>query len=101
MNWIPAWALGGSDGDDCFRVVSGGRVIRAGLRNWYADRDVARAQALLAGEGKAVTDANRHGGDKLEFGGPLVNQGGYGAGPTSRSSRAGSRPDRYIPGDSR
>jgi len=50
VNWIPAWALGGSDGDDRFRVVSGGRVIRAGLRNWYADRDVARAQALLAGE---------------------------------------------------
>ncbi len=54
VNWIPGWALGGSDGDDRFRVVSGGRVMRAGLRNWYADPDVARAQALLAGEAAAA-----------------------------------------------
>ena len=27
VNWIPPWALGGSDGDDRFRVVSGGRVV--------------------------------------------------------------------------
>ena len=26
VNWIPGWALGGSDRDDRFRVVSGGRV---------------------------------------------------------------------------
>ena len=26
VNWIPVWALGGSDGDDRFRVVSRGRV---------------------------------------------------------------------------
>ncbi len=50
VNWVPAWALGGSDGDDRFRVVSGGRVTRAGLRNWYSDSKVASAQALLAGE---------------------------------------------------
>ena len=50
VNWIPAWALGGSDGDDRFRVMSGGRLTRAGLRNWYADPQVGGAQALLAGE---------------------------------------------------
>lgn len=50
VNWIPSWALGGTDGDDRFRVVSGGRVTRAGLRNWYSDREIVTAQAFLAGE---------------------------------------------------
>jgi endo-1,4-beta-mannosidase len=50
VNWIPAWALGGSDGDVRFRVVSGGTVNESGLRNWYADPVVADAQALLASE---------------------------------------------------
>ena len=54
VNWIPAWALGGSDGDDRFRVVSGGRVVKAGLRNWYADPAVADAQARLAAEAAAA-----------------------------------------------
>jgi endo-1,4-beta-mannosidase len=54
VNWIPAWALGGSDGDDRFRVVSGGRVVKAGLRNWYADLPVADAQSLLAAEAAAA-----------------------------------------------
>jgi len=50
VNWIPAWALGGADRDDRFRVVSNGRVDGSGLRNWYSDPLVARAQALLATE---------------------------------------------------
>jgi endo-1,4-beta-mannosidase len=50
VNWLPAWALGGSDGDKRFRVVSGGRVTSSGLRNWYADPAIAQAQVLLAGE---------------------------------------------------
>ncbi len=50
VNWIPPWALGGSDGDDRFRVVSGGRLTRSGLRNWYLDSEVGESQALLAGE---------------------------------------------------
>ena len=50
VNWIPAWALGGSDGDDRFRVVSGGRVATAGLRNWYTDAAIGDAQTLLAAE---------------------------------------------------
>jgi len=49
VNWIPEWALGGSDGDDRFRVVSGGRPVESGLRNWYTDPEVGAAQALLAG----------------------------------------------------
>jgi endo-1,4-beta-mannosidase len=50
VNWIPSWALGGIAGDRRFRVVSGERVVNAGLRNWYLDVDIARAQALLAKE---------------------------------------------------
>ncbi|GBD85135.1 sugar-binding cellulase-like protein [bacterium BMS3Abin02] len=54
VNWIPAWALGGSDVGNRFRVVSGGRLTRAGLRNWYTDSQVGEAQALLAGEAAAA-----------------------------------------------
>ena len=54
VNWIPAWALGGPDGDRRFRVVSGGRVVHAGLRNWYTDPAVGDAQALLAAEAAAA-----------------------------------------------
>ena len=54
VNWIPRWALGGSDGDARFRVVSGGRVAVTGLRNWYGESDIAAAQALLAGEAAAA-----------------------------------------------
>ena len=49
VDWIPGWALGGAERDARFRVVSGGRVVEDGLRNWYVDDDVMRAQALLAG----------------------------------------------------
>jgi len=54
VNWIPGWALGGSDGDNRFRVVSGGRVVTAGLRNWYTDPAVADAQVLVAAEAAAA-----------------------------------------------
>ena len=50
VNWIPAWALGGSLGDRRFRVVSRGDVARPGLRNWYTDAEVGSAQALLAAQ---------------------------------------------------
>ena len=50
VNWIPAWVLGGSDGDVRFRVVSAGAVVESGLQNWYAEPAVADAQALLASE---------------------------------------------------
>ena len=50
VNWIPAWATGCGDSDDRFRVVSGGLVQpgRRVPRNWYADAEIADAQALLA-----------------------------------------------------
>lgn len=50
VNWIPAWATGGTDGDERFRVVSGGRALagRRVLRNWYGDAEVVDAQALVA-----------------------------------------------------
>ncbi len=51
VNLIPPWAMGGNDGDDRFRVVSGGSVKGDGLRNWYEDGEVLTAQALLAAAG--------------------------------------------------
>jgi endo-1,4-beta-mannosidase len=54
VNWIPGWALGGSDGDDRFRVVSRGEIIEGGLRNWYVDPTVVADQALLAAEAAAA-----------------------------------------------
>jgi endo-1,4-beta-mannosidase len=53
-NWIPGWALGGSDRDPRFRVISGGRPVGEGLRNWYTDPSIGRAQALLARESAAA-----------------------------------------------
>jgi endo-1,4-beta-mannosidase len=50
VNLIPTWALGGSSGDERFRVVSGGQLVDARLRNWYSDGLVLRAQSALAGE---------------------------------------------------
>src|SRR5205085_2041884 len=54
VNWIPPWALGGSDGDRRFRVVSSGTVVGRGLRNWYSDPAVGDAQVLLAAEAAAA-----------------------------------------------
>jgi len=54
VNWIPTWALGGSSRDPRFRVVSGGRVIDTGLRNWYTDSAVGDAQVLFAAEAAAA-----------------------------------------------
>jgi endo-1,4-beta-mannosidase len=54
VNWVPAWALGGSEGDSRFRVVSGGRVVQTGLRNWYTDAAVGAAQALFAAQASAA-----------------------------------------------
>jgi endo-1,4-beta-mannosidase len=49
VNWIPPWALGGSDGDRRFRVVVGGVVQAAppSLRNWYSDPEMVTAQTRL------------------------------------------------------
>jgi endo-1,4-beta-mannosidase len=54
VNLIPPWALDGSARSDRFRVLSDGTVRTTGLRNWYADADVAASQALLAGEAAAA-----------------------------------------------
>ena len=50
VNWIPAWAVGGTSGDPRFRIVSGGTAVpaRVGLRNWYGDSAVVDAQERLA-----------------------------------------------------
>ena len=55
VNWIPAWALGGSDGDRSLPSrLAAARWSSRGLRNWYADPAVADAQALLAAEAAAA-----------------------------------------------
>lgn len=49
VNWAPAWATGGSDGDRRFRVVvPGGEAPATGLRNWYSDPGIGAAQERLA-----------------------------------------------------
>jgi endo-1,4-beta-mannosidase len=49
VNWAPAWATGGSDGDRRFRVVVPGPAVSAtGLRNWYSDPGIGAAQERLA-----------------------------------------------------
>jgi endo-1,4-beta-mannosidase len=58
VDWIPGWALGGTDRDDRFRVVSGGRVVDARLRNWYSDPAMLEAQALMAGEAARALSAH-------------------------------------------
>ena len=54
VNWIPAWALAGPDRESRFRVLSGGKVVPRGLRNWYSDPAVADGQVLLAAEAAAA-----------------------------------------------
>jgi endo-1,4-beta-mannosidase len=51
VNWIPQWATGGHDGDERFRVVSGGQPQPGSrvLRNWYTDPSIVDAQVLQAG----------------------------------------------------
>ena len=58
VNWIPTWALGGTERDKRFRVISRGRIANSGLRNWYTDKVITRAQALLARE--AATALSGH-----------------------------------------
>jgi endo-1,4-beta-mannosidase len=51
VNWAPAWATGGADGDRRFRVLVPGASEPAqasGLRNWYTDAGVGAAQERLA-----------------------------------------------------
>jgi endo-1,4-beta-mannosidase len=48
VNWIPPWALGEGVGDARFRVVSNRSFAAPGLRNWYTDDAVLRAQTALA-----------------------------------------------------
>ena len=59
VNLIPGWALGGSHRDLRFRVVSRGRVVTSGLRNWYSDPEMAGAQAWFAGEAATALAGHR------------------------------------------
>ena len=50
VNWVPAWAAGGTEGDPRFRVVAGGATQASSrvLRSWYADDEIVAAQARQA-----------------------------------------------------
>jgi endo-1,4-beta-mannosidase len=50
VNWIPPWALEAGEPSSRFRVVSGGQVVQARLKNWYSDQGISSAQAHLASE---------------------------------------------------
>ncbi len=81
VNWIPRWALGGREGDKRFRVMSGGRIANSGLRNWYTDTAIIRAQALLAGEAAAALS-----GHNAVWAWDLGNENSNCVVPPSRSS---------------
>jgi endo-1,4-beta-mannosidase len=52
VNWLPGWMLASAGAHPAgrFPVWSGGRLLTAGIRNWYSDRDVIRAQQLQCRE---------------------------------------------------
>jgi endo-1,4-beta-mannosidase len=47
-NWLPGWSLASTGAEGRFRIVSGGRVVRADLINWYEDEALRGAQVKLA-----------------------------------------------------
>lgn len=49
-NWAPEWALNVGEESPRFPVVSGGKIVRAALKNWYTDSNILKAQCLLARE---------------------------------------------------
>jgi endo-1,4-beta-mannosidase len=49
-NWVPHWVADRSRSCGRFRTMAGGRALMAGIRNWYEDDELVRAQALLARE---------------------------------------------------
>jgi len=59
VNLVPRWALGGTERDHRFRVLSGGGLTPEGLRNWYADPVVWMAQVRLAGEAATALAGHR------------------------------------------
>lgn len=49
-NWLPAWACEPSGAPTRFRTLSGGRVLPARPKNWYADQAIIEAQTRLVHE---------------------------------------------------
>jgi endo-1,4-beta-mannosidase len=49
-NWVPRWAVGGTEGDRRFRIVSQERASppETGLRNWYTEPAILAAQDQIA-----------------------------------------------------
>jgi len=57
-NWAPEWALNVGAESPRFPVVSGGKIVRATLKNWYTDSHILKAQCLLARE--VVSALSKH-----------------------------------------
>ena len=57
-NWIPSWVLDRNRPSGRFRTIAGGRIVPAGIRNWYEDDALCRAQTRLAREVAAALDAH-------------------------------------------
>lgn len=51
-NWIPQWALDPAQKRASMRfpVISDGKIVQAGIRNWYVEEGLQEAQAHLAHE---------------------------------------------------
>lgn len=50
VNWLPPWMLEGGEGDERFPVFCRGDVQKAVVRNFYAEREIWKAQKLLIRE---------------------------------------------------
>jgi endo-1,4-beta-mannosidase len=81
VNWVPEWALARSRPHNRFRVMSGDTLLNVGLRNWYADEEIAVAQATLASEASAALA-----GHGALWAWDLGNENSNCVVPTSRSS---------------
>jgi endo-1,4-beta-mannosidase len=58
-NWLPGWAIKTETTAQRFPIVSEGRVLPATPRNWYADKAIMKAQALLAREVAGTLSGHR------------------------------------------
>ncbi len=81
VNWVPGWALVKPGSRGRFRVMSGGTLLEVGLRNWYADEEIAVAQAMLASEAAAALA-----GHEALWAWDLGNENSNCVVPTSRSA---------------
>lgn len=60
VNWLPEWAIQiDNKSSQRFPIVSQGRVLQAKPRNWYSDKEIMKAQSLLAREVAGALSGHR------------------------------------------